>query len=253
MSLSARERGRLVRALAEREHFAPDGRRVRVTRNTLDRWIRAYREGGFDGLVPAPRRVANSTPERLLELAVALRREQPARTAAQIHRIIVEAEGAAPSARTIQRHLAAAGLPWKGSPDRACAGAVRGRVAQRVVDRGRVARPADRRSPRVPVLLHRRSQPAAGRLPVGRAGGRAERLPRAARRDRRTRPAEGRLRRQRQPVRVRPAAAGVRGARDPPDPLHARTAGGAREDRTRLSDGSRAAAGRARGPPAREP
>jgi putative transposase len=115
MSLSARERGRLVRALAEREHVAPDGRRVRVTRTTLDRWIRAYREGGFDGLVPAPRRVANTTPERLLELAVALRREQPARTAAQIHRILVEAEGVAPSARTIQRHFAAAGLPWKGS------------------------------------------------------------------------------------------------------------------------------------------
>ena len=115
MSLSARERGRLVRALAEREHLAPDGRWVRVGRNTLDRWIRAYREGGFDGLVPAPRRIANATPERLLELAVALRREQPARTAAQIHRILVEAEGAAPSARTIQRHLAAAGLPWKGS------------------------------------------------------------------------------------------------------------------------------------------
>jgi putative transposase len=115
VSLSARERGRLVRALAEREHLDPDGRWVCVGRNTLDRWIRAYREGGFDGLVPAPRRVANGTPERVLELAVALRREQPARTAAQIHRIIVEAEGAAPSARTIQRHLSAAGLPWKGS------------------------------------------------------------------------------------------------------------------------------------------
>ena len=115
VSLSARERGRLVRGLAEREHLAPDGSRVRVTRTTLDRWIRAYREGGFTGLVPAPRRVANGTPERVLELAVALRREQPARTAAQIHRIIVEAEGASPSARTIQRRLAAAGLRWKGS------------------------------------------------------------------------------------------------------------------------------------------
>jgi putative transposase len=39
-----------------------------------------------------------------------------ARTAAQIHRILVEAEGWAPTARTIQRHLAAAGLPWKGNP-----------------------------------------------------------------------------------------------------------------------------------------
>ena len=114
-SLSARERGALVRALAAREHLGPDGRWVRVSRNTVDRWIRAYREGGFEALVPAPRRVANQTPERLLELVVALRREQPARTAAQIHRIIVEAEGRSPSARTIQRHLVAAGLPWRGS------------------------------------------------------------------------------------------------------------------------------------------
>jgi putative transposase len=114
VSLSARERGRLVRALAEREHLDPDGRWVKVTRTTLDRWIRAYRQGGFDALVPAPRRPAKGTPERL-DLAEALRREQPARTAAQIHRIILEAEGSSPSARTIQRHLAAAGLPWKGS------------------------------------------------------------------------------------------------------------------------------------------
>lgn len=116
VSLSARERGALVRALAAREHLGPDGRWVRLSRNTLDRWIRTYREGGFDALVPAPPRRPNRTPERLLELAVALRREQPARTAAQIERIIVEAQGRSPSARTIQRHLVAAGLPWKGGP-----------------------------------------------------------------------------------------------------------------------------------------
>jgi putative transposase len=113
-SLSPRQRGMLVRSVAAGEHLGLDGRWVRVSRNTVDRWIRAYRRGGFGALVPAPRRVANQTPERLLELACALRREQPARTAAQIHRIIVEAEGSAPSARTINRHLAAAGLPWKG-------------------------------------------------------------------------------------------------------------------------------------------
>jgi putative transposase len=113
-SLSPRERGLLVRSLAAREHLGPDGRWVRVSRNTVDRWVRAYREGGFEALVPAPRRVANKTPERWLELACALRKEQPARTAAQIHRIIVETEGSSPSARTIQRRFVAAGLPWKG-------------------------------------------------------------------------------------------------------------------------------------------
>ena len=113
-SLSPRERGLLVRSLAAREHLGPDGRWVRVSRTTVDRWARAYRAGGFDALVPRPRRMPNKTPERLLELACALRKEQPARTTAQIHRIIVEAEGSSPSARTIQRHFAAAGLPWKG-------------------------------------------------------------------------------------------------------------------------------------------
>jgi len=113
-SLSPRERGLLVRSLAAREHLGPDGRWVRVSRTTLDRWVRAYREGGFESLVPAPRRMANQTPARLLELACALRREQPARTTAQIHRIILETEGSSPSARTIQRHFVAAGLPWKG-------------------------------------------------------------------------------------------------------------------------------------------
>ncbi len=54
--LSPRERGALVRALAQAEHIGPFGARVRVSRVTLDRWIRAYRAGGFAALVPAPRR-----------------------------------------------------------------------------------------------------------------------------------------------------------------------------------------------------
>jgi len=45
--VSKAERGRLVRALAESEHLGPDGRLVRVSRSTLDEWIRAYRAGGL--------------------------------------------------------------------------------------------------------------------------------------------------------------------------------------------------------------
>jgi putative transposase len=118
--LSGRERGAMARGLAAREQIGPDGLWVRVSRTSIDRWVRAYREGGFAALVPAPRRVETRTPAHLLAMACALRREQAARTAAQIHRILVETEGWAPSARTIQRHLAAAGLAWKGvSPARA--------------------------------------------------------------------------------------------------------------------------------------
>jgi putative transposase len=39
-ALSTRQRGRLVRGLAAREHAGPFGEPVRVSRPSLDRWIR---------------------------------------------------------------------------------------------------------------------------------------------------------------------------------------------------------------------
>jgi putative transposase len=64
-----------VRELASREHIDPFGRRVRISRQTIDRWIRDWRAGGFDALVPSPRQCTPRTPGEVLELAVALRRE----------------------------------------------------------------------------------------------------------------------------------------------------------------------------------
>ena len=40
--------------LAAAEHTGPFGQPVRVSRATLDRWIRDWRRGGFDALVPDP-------------------------------------------------------------------------------------------------------------------------------------------------------------------------------------------------------
>ena len=105
-ALSHAERGRLVRGLAEVEHTGPDGRRVRVSRVTLDRWIRTWRAGGFDALVPGVRGAGPRTDAHVLELAVALKRENPGRTAAQVA-VIMAANGTnTPSARTLQRHFA---------------------------------------------------------------------------------------------------------------------------------------------------
>jgi putative transposase len=111
-ALSNAERGRLVRAVCEREHVGPDGRLVRIGRTTLDRWIRAYRAGGFEALVPRPRVVAPRTPAELLELAYRLKRERPQRTAAQVREIMLAAAGGepVPGLRTLQTHLARAGL-----------------------------------------------------------------------------------------------------------------------------------------------
>jgi putative transposase len=114
--LTAAERGRLVRALAAREHRGPDGEWRTVGRSTLDRWIVAYRAGGFDALVPATRRRQPVCDGELLDLAVRLKRENPRRTAAHVVELIVTelASGAdqrqVPSKRTVQRHFAQLGL-----------------------------------------------------------------------------------------------------------------------------------------------
>lgn len=109
-ALSKAERGRLVRALSEREHVGPDGRLVRVARGTLDEWIRDYRRGGFEALVGRPRVVAPRTSAELLQLAFQLKRERPERTAAQVREIMLAAGGRAPGLRTLQTHLAREGL-----------------------------------------------------------------------------------------------------------------------------------------------
>ncbi len=109
-ALTKAERGRLVRALAARDHTGPRGERVRVARNTVDRWIRDWRAGGFEALIPAARSAEPTTPAATLDLAVKLKRETPGRTAAQVGEIIAAAEGWAPSERTIQRLFARLGL-----------------------------------------------------------------------------------------------------------------------------------------------
>jgi putative transposase len=91
--LTTRQRGPLVRQLAERDHLGPFGDRVRVSRVTLDRWIRAWRAGGFDALVPSARHAEPHTPALVLELAAALKREVPARTAAQVAVILDRSYG----------------------------------------------------------------------------------------------------------------------------------------------------------------
>lgn len=110
--LRPRERGHLVRLLAERAHRHPDGSWVRVTRNTIDRWLRAYRTGGLEGLRPEKRSdngVVRRYPD-LFELAAALRRELPARSSTQIADIIAARHGVRIASRTIREQLAKRGL-----------------------------------------------------------------------------------------------------------------------------------------------
>ena len=109
-ALTSRQRGRLICDLAAREHLTPWGEHVVVSRNTLDRWVRVYRAGGFEALTPTSRHAVPVTSASVLGLAEALRRENPERTAAHIAKIISESSGWAPSERTIQRLFVRLGL-----------------------------------------------------------------------------------------------------------------------------------------------
>ncbi len=110
--LTCRQRGHVVREIAAREHAGPCGppsfgTPAPACRKTVDRWVRARRAGGFDALVPAPRRCTPRTDVTVLELALAVKKENPARTAAQVRRVLAAQSGGwAPSERTLQRLFA---------------------------------------------------------------------------------------------------------------------------------------------------
>ena len=110
--LTPAERGVVVRATAERLHAHPDGDQRRYSRNTIDRWIREWRKGGLDALRPIPRSdtgAVRAHPELFAEAAT-LRLELPARSAAQIARILHARHGIAVAERTIREQLRRRGL-----------------------------------------------------------------------------------------------------------------------------------------------
>lgn len=55
-ALTKTQRGVIVRGLAAGLHRHPSGCDVTVSRHSIDRWIRAYRTGGFEALLPVPGR-----------------------------------------------------------------------------------------------------------------------------------------------------------------------------------------------------
>jgi putative transposase len=108
--ITPRERGPMVRALAG-EHPGPFGEVVHVSKDTIDRWIRLWRRGGFDALKPAGRTQGPVTAPGVLSLAATLKCERPARTAAQVRRIMIATLGEAPSESTLLRHFRTLDIP----------------------------------------------------------------------------------------------------------------------------------------------
>jgi transposase len=72
-----------LREIAAKAYRVPGSTRTHVSVTTLRRYLQAYREGGFDALRPKPRAdkgAPRAFPQEVLDRAIALREEQPART-----------------------------------------------------------------------------------------------------------------------------------------------------------------------------
>jgi putative transposase len=110
--LTPAERGVIVRGLAARSWITPEGVERLFSRETLDRWVAAYRRDGLGGLRPVPRSDRGTTRSqgRWLEEAARMRRAVPARSSAQIVDAIARAHGVMLSERTVRAYLRGAGL-----------------------------------------------------------------------------------------------------------------------------------------------
>jgi transposase InsO family protein len=74
---------RLLREIASRTYRIPGSTRTHVSVTTLRRYLKTYRAQGFEALRPGPRADAGAPrafPPEVLDQAIALREEQPART-----------------------------------------------------------------------------------------------------------------------------------------------------------------------------
>jgi len=88
------------------------GSREGLSARTLRRYVAAFKQHGFDGLLPKARRDKGSCkaiPEEALKMAAELRQELPSRSAERIQQLLAS-EGYSVARSTLERHLRQQGL-----------------------------------------------------------------------------------------------------------------------------------------------
>ena len=93
--LAAGQLEQALRAIAAKTYAIPYSRRTRVSVSSLRRYLQLFNQGGFEALRPGQRSdkgVPRAFPPEVLEKAIALREEQPARTTSTLVDIL-EREG----------------------------------------------------------------------------------------------------------------------------------------------------------------
>ena len=113
-----------LREKAQADYTIPGTTRTRVAPETLRHWLKDYRRGGFDALMPkgrADRGQSRALPQALADALISLKDEQPALSIPQLIRAVRES-GAAPESlplplSTVHRLLSRAGLMHKASSE----------------------------------------------------------------------------------------------------------------------------------------
>lgn len=90
-TLDPGDQAHLLTDLSNRLWDTPEGGKERYHRRTLTRWLSRYRQHGFEGLMPEPRRdrgISTRLADAVLQRAVQLRKEDPRRSVHTIIRIL---------------------------------------------------------------------------------------------------------------------------------------------------------------------
>ncbi|MBN2982358.1 transposase [Cohnella algarum] len=109
----------LMREIVSHEYETSSGQRRRISLRTLERYLKAYREGGWEALLPSVRADKLTTreiPEDVLAKAIALKQEQPGRSVRQIIAILELAAFVAPGTlkeSTLSKQLRRRGVTRK--------------------------------------------------------------------------------------------------------------------------------------------
>lgn len=83
-SLYFGETSELIREAAAKIYQIPGSRKTRVSPRTIERYLKQYREGGYDALMPKTHKGAARVPHDYLELAISLKQENLKRPVTQI-------------------------------------------------------------------------------------------------------------------------------------------------------------------------
>jgi transposase InsO family protein len=117
--LETGEQMTLMREIVSHMYTTPAGEEKRLSLRTLERYVQAYRTGGWDALLPSVRAdklQAREIPADVLEKAIALKQEQPGRSVRQMIAILELAQFVAPGTlkeSTLSKQLRSRGMTRK--------------------------------------------------------------------------------------------------------------------------------------------